>query len=124
MPANSVVHLELHTGNLPRACAFYTRLFGWRAEAVDAGCGSYLALGLGERIEGGVAECGTPQPLWLPYVGVTDVADVTEAARRLGACVRLEPREGPAGWRSVISTPAGAEIALWQPKTVCDTDRP
>ena len=23
-----VVHLELHTDNLPRACAFYTRLFG------------------------------------------------------------------------------------------------
>jgi len=23
-------------------------------------------------------------------------------------------REGPAGWRSVIATPAGGEIALWQ----------
>jgi predicted enzyme related to lactoylglutathione lyase len=30
--------------------------------------------------------------------------------------VVLEPREGPAGWRSVIAAPAGAEIALWQPK--------
>ena len=32
------------------------------------------------------------------------------------ARVLLEPREGPAGWRSVIATPAGAEIAFWQPK--------
>jgi hypothetical protein len=28
----------------------------------------------------------------------------------------LSPREGPAGWRSVVSTPAAGEIALWQPK--------
>ena len=34
----------------------------------------------------------------------------------LGASVLLEPREGPAGWRSVVAAPASAEIALWQPK--------
>jgi uncharacterized protein len=116
MPENPVVHLELHTGNLPRACSFYARLFGWRAETIEAGCGSYLALGLGERIEGGVAECGTQRALWLPYVEVGDVTQATHAARRLGAAVTLEPREGPAGWRSVITSPAGAEVALWQPK--------
>jgi uncharacterized protein len=121
MATNPVVHLELHTGNLARACAFYTRLFGWQAETVDAGCGSYLALALGERIEGGVAECGTCRPLWLPYVEVADVLSATERARGLGAEVSLEPREGPAGWRSVIASPAGAEVALWQPKTTPPT---
>jgi hypothetical protein len=30
--------------------------------------------------------------------------------------VLLEPREGPAGWRSVVAVPAGAEVALCQPK--------
>jgi hypothetical protein len=30
--------------------------------------------------------------------------------------VLLAPREGPAGWRSVLATPAGGEIALWQQK--------
>ena len=40
-----------------------------------------------------------------------------EAFRRLlGAAVPVEPREGPAGWRSVVTTPAAGEIALWQPK--------
>jgi len=113
---NPVVHLELHTGDLPRACAFYARLFGWRAETLDAGCGSYLALELGGGIEGGVVECGTDRPLWLPYVEVADVASATERARLLGASVPLEPREGPAGWRSVVAAPAGGEVALWQPK--------
>jgi predicted enzyme related to lactoylglutathione lyase len=116
-PSNSpVVHLELLTGNLPRACAFYTRLFGWRAERIDAGCGSYLALELGNRIQGGLVECSTERPVWLPYVEVADVAEATDRARQLGGSVLLESREGPAGWRSVVSTPAGGGIALWQPK--------
>ena len=113
---NPVVHLELHTGNLSRACAFYTRLFGWHAEKIAVDRASYLALGLGNGIEGGVVERDTERSLWLPYVEVIDVADATERACLLGASVLLEPREGPLGWRSVVAVPAGAEIALWQPK--------
>jgi uncharacterized protein len=112
-----VVHLELHTDNLPRACAFYTRLFGWRAETIHAGSGSYLALGLGTGIEGGVVERDTERALWLPYVEVCDIAEATARARMLGATALLESREGPAGWRSVIAAPSGASIALWQPKS-------
>jgi predicted enzyme related to lactoylglutathione lyase len=40
MSPDPIVHLELHTGNLPRAAAFYTRLFGWRMERIDMGAGS------------------------------------------------------------------------------------
>jgi predicted enzyme related to lactoylglutathione lyase len=54
--------------------------------------------------------------MWLPYVEVDDIGTATDAARELGARVLLSPREGPGGWRSVISEPAGAEIALWQRK--------
>jgi predicted enzyme related to lactoylglutathione lyase len=52
----------------------------------------------------------------LPYVEVAAVAEVTERARQLGATVALGPREGPAGWRSVITGPAGGELAFWQGK--------
>jgi predicted enzyme related to lactoylglutathione lyase len=115
--ANPIVHMELHTGNLARACAFYAELCGWQAERVHAGPGSYTALQLGGEVGGGVVECETCRPLWLPYVEVSAIADVTERAGELGASVLLEPREGPAGWRSVIAAPAGGELALWQPKT-------
>jgi predicted enzyme related to lactoylglutathione lyase len=111
-----VVHLELHTGNLPRACSYYTELFGWHAETIDARSGSYLALDLGNGIDGGVVECDTERALWLPYVEVSDLAEATQRARLLGASVLLEPREGVAGWRSVVGDRAGAEVALWQPK--------
>jgi predicted enzyme related to lactoylglutathione lyase len=50
----------------------------------------------------------------MPPVACADEA--TGRAARLGASVLLEPREGPAGWRSVIEAPEGGEIAFWQSK--------
>jgi predicted enzyme related to lactoylglutathione lyase len=119
-PTSPVVHLELHTANLARACAFYTQLLDWRARRIRAGAGSYLALEPGTGIDAGVVECDTGHSLWLPYVEVADVVESTDRARTLGASVPLEPREGPAGWRSVVGSPAGGEIALWQPKCLDD----
>ena len=115
--ANPVVHLELRTDDLPGAGAFYTRLFDWRVETVHAGSRAYRALVLAEGIGGGLVEREGAPPSWLPYVEVADVDEVTARGRFLGAAVTVEPREGPAGWWSVLSVPAGAEIALWQPKT-------
>jgi predicted enzyme related to lactoylglutathione lyase len=111
-----VVHLELHTGDLPQARTLYAELCGWRPEWVETNAGSYLSMELGDGFGGGIVECGTRRPLWLPYVEVADIGEVTGRARALGASVLLEPREGPVGWRSVVVTPFGGELAFWQPK--------
>src|SRR3954464_1327190 len=111
-----VVHLELHTGDLNGACAFYSRLCGWRTEEVPSAAGSYQALDPGTGLSGGVVECGVQRPIWLPYVEVASIEAVTDRAEELGARVLWPPREGPAGWRSVVSTPAGGEIAFWRGK--------
>ena len=115
---NRVVHLELHTGDREGARAFYAELCGWRSAQIDTRHGSYLALDLGEGLGGGIVECPTERSLWLPYVEVADIRR-GDRARRLGAAVLLEPREGPAGWRSVVATRSGAELAFWQPKGPC-----
>jgi predicted enzyme related to lactoylglutathione lyase len=112
-----VVHLELHSGNLARACSFYSQVCGWRVERVEAGHRSYHVLEWGGPLEGGIVECGTDRALWLPYVEVASLDEAMERAQRLGATVLLEPREGPAGWRSVVHVPEGGEIAFWQSKT-------
>jgi predicted enzyme related to lactoylglutathione lyase len=109
-----LVHLELHTHDRFAARSLYRELLGWRAAPV---AGSYLALDLGSDVSGGIVECGTDRAAWLPYVEVDDVAAFTARARQLGANVLLEPREGPAGWRSVVVTPAGGEVAFWEPRS-------
>jgi uncharacterized protein len=111
-----VVHLELHTDDLPGALRFYAEVCGWNAERIQDPHGSYLALDLSGRLGGGIVACGSSHPLWLPYVEVVSIAAATDRARALGASVLLEPREGPAGWRSVVTAPAAGEVAFWQPK--------
>jgi predicted enzyme related to lactoylglutathione lyase len=115
-PSDPVVHLELHTADLPQARDLYAELCGWRPEWIETRAGSYLSLELGDGFGGGIVECGTRRPLWLPYVEVSEIAEATDRAAKLGASVLLEPREGPVGWRSVVRTPCGGEIAFWQPK--------
>jgi predicted enzyme related to lactoylglutathione lyase len=110
MRPNSLVHLELHTGDLSRACAYYEHLLGWRAEEVS----TYTAMEVG-NVGGGVVECpAAGRPLWLPYVDVPDVDAATERARDMGAKVLLEPRSGPAGRRAVVSSPVAGEVAFWE----------
>ena len=111
-----VVHLELHTGDLPARARASTP-----SCAAGAPSGSTPAAAptsrstLGGGLGGGIVECGTERPLWLPYVEVADVAAATERARALGASVLLEPREGPAGWRSVVAAPAAAKSRSGSP---------
>ena len=112
-----------------RDLEFCTATAGMRRAPSTRGCsvgtqrrctrapGTTWALEFGDRIEGGVVERDLERPFWLPYVDVADVMEMTERARLLGASVLLSPREGPAGWRSILATPAGGDIALWQPKT-------
>jgi predicted enzyme related to lactoylglutathione lyase len=111
-----LVHLELHTRDLAAARELYSELCRWREEPVRFRSASYLALKLGGGVGGGIVECPTERALWLPYVQVEQIRPATERARERGAAVLLEPREGPTGWRSVIATSAGGELAFWQPK--------
>jgi predicted enzyme related to lactoylglutathione lyase len=113
---NPVVHLELHTGDLLEARTLYAELCGWRPHWIETQAGSYLSVELGDGLGGGIVECGAGRPLWLPYVEVAEIVDTTDRALDLGASVLVAPREGPAGWRSVVATPVGGEIAFWQPK--------
>ena len=86
-----VVHLELHTGDQLQAEARYADLCGWHAERIHTGYGSYLALELGRGFGGGIVECDTEHPLWLPYVEVPEIGAATKRARELGASVLLAP---------------------------------
>ena len=111
-----VVHVELRTANLARACFFLHRVFDWEVEQVRTEAGAYVTLDLNPALEGGVVESDQRVPAWIPYVEVPEIRAATERALAARATLLTGPREGPVGWRSVIATPACGELALWQPK--------
>ena len=55
----AVVHLELHTGDLPGASAFYSQLLRWRTEP-DRRLArrATTTLALGGALDGGIVACG------------------------------------------------------------------
>jgi predicted enzyme related to lactoylglutathione lyase len=114
-----VMHLELHTGDSDQAVGFLSAVLGWRTEPVTASAAgrAYLALGVGDRVGGGIVECGETPAQWVPYVVVEGLDQITRRADEMGATVLMSPREGPGGSRSVVSTPASGVIALWEPRT-------
>jgi len=122
--AHPFVHVELHTSDLAKAKAFYSRLFGWKLQDTPmpgpAGGGTYTMIDVGGEGTGGGMMTAQPPgspPRWQAYVGVDDVAQTTRNARELGAKVMMDKTEvGDFGWMSVIVDPTGATIALWQPK--------
>jgi len=109
---------DLGTTDADAAKAFYTALFGWRAEDMPVpGSGPYTMLRVGADAVAalyGVQE-GRPAA-WLAYVTVAD-ADATAArAKELGATLISEPFDVmTAGRMAVIQDPQGAVLAIWQP---------
>lgn len=116
--ANPFVHVELNTGDVGKAKAFYGQLFGWKLEDVPMGPGAtYTMIQPGEGTGGGIQKNPVPKAssAWLAYVIVDDVKASTEKARLLGAKVMQDVTEVPGmGSFSVIVDPTGASLGLWQ----------
>ena len=47
---------------------------------------------------------------------VLKVSSFAAVTRQFGARALLEPRDGVAGWRCVLSTPEADVVVCWQPK--------
>ena len=117
--ANPFVHVELGTNDLPKARAFYGKLFDWTFEDMPMDNGTYTMIKVGEGTGGGMLK--NPMPgvpsFWLAYVLVDEVGAATKKAASLGAKVVKDSVEVPKmGWFSIIEDPTGAALALWQAK--------
>jgi hypothetical protein len=119
--ANPFVHVELQTGDLAKAKAFYSSLFDWKLQdmPMPGGEGTYTMINVGQGTGGGMmsSPCTNVPPHWLAYIGVDDIAAATDKARSLGATVLQDVMEvGEFGWMSIITDPTGATFALWKAK--------
>src|SRR3954466_5732884 len=70
--ANPFVHVELHTGDVGKAKAFYSKLFGWKLKDMPMpGGDNYTMIEVGEGTGGGMMKAQPPgsPPRWQAYVG-------------------------------------------------------
>lgn len=114
--ANPFVHLELATQDVPKAKAFYGKLFGWSFQDNDMGGGmTYTMFKPDSGPGGGMFTMPGAPTSWLAYVGVKDIHASTAEAKSLGAQVIRDVQQvGSMGWMSILIDPTGAPIALWQ----------
>jgi hypothetical protein len=123
--ANPFVHIELHTGDLAKAKAFYSSLLDWNLQdlPMPGGEGSYTMIDVGEGTGGGMmSDPGIP-PHWMAYIGVDDVAAATAKAKSLGATVIQDVMVvGEYGLMSIMTDPTGATFALWEAKNPIQGD--
>jgi predicted enzyme related to lactoylglutathione lyase len=118
---NPFVHVELNTTNLPKAKAFYGKLFKWKLaeQPMPTPGEAYTTIAVGKGMGGGMMSRMPPgeSSAWMPYVLVDDIDAATKRARRLGARISLGVTEVKGmGWLSMIIDPTGAKLGLWEPK--------
>lgn len=109
---------ELVTQDPAAAKAFYTKVFGWKADEKDMGpIGTYTIWMRGERQAGGMMKAMDPKApsAWLHYVNAGKVDPATEKAKKLGATIVMPPMDIPnVGRFSIVTDPQGVFFALFQ----------
>ena len=119
--ANPFVHVELATTNVPKAKAFYSKLFAWKLKdfPMPTPAGTYTLIEVGKGTGGGMMKQMIPGAgsAWMPYVLVEDIDVATKKAKKLRAKVMKGVTEVEGmGWLSIIVDPTGAMLGLWEPK--------
>jgi uncharacterized protein len=116
----------LATSDPVMAKAFYTGLFGWQAEDLDAGgAGTYTTLRHGGKevailyMQQPEARAAGAPPHWTSYISVEDAdATAARAAELGGAAVFRKPFDVLDACRvAAIRDPTGAIVSLWQPRS-------
>lgn len=118
----SIVWTDLTVEDAEDVRDFYRRVVGWGAEGVDMG--GYqdfnMLSGEGEAVAGVCHARGSNAdipPAWLVYVTVEDVEESARRAEELGGEVVTGPRGlGEHGHFCVVRDPAGAVLALFEPR--------
>jgi len=113
---------DLWTSDVEGSRAFYTALFGWRAEEPSEEFGGYFMFTHnGAPIAGGMGDMGPDMPAndtWKIYLSTDDIAGATSAMEALGAEVAAPAMSvADLGQNMVFADPTGAALGAWQPGT-------
>lgn len=118
---NPFIWHELVTSDQNKSGAFFSQLFGWELQEVDAG--EFGVYTLFKKQGHAVAGMMNPTPetpgkgsYWHSYIAVVDVDDCASQASVLGGEVMVAPHDVPdVGRICVVCDPTGAIVHLMQP---------
>ena len=123
LKSGAIAWVDLTVPNAPELRDFYSAVVGWTPQ--DVKMGDYAdytmrASADGEAVAGVCHAKGTNVGLpkqWLVYVSVPDLdASLAECVKRGGTVFRARASMGSYGDFAVIQDPAGAVMALIQPR--------
>lgn len=108
---------ELMTTDVEGAKTFYSKLFGWTLNDMQASNMPYTIAKAGEKEVAGLMaippDAGNMPPMWGGYVTVDDVEASAKQTETLGGKIILAPQDIPeVGRFCVISDPQGATLSL------------
>ncbi|RPI15998.1 MAG: VOC family protein [Lysobacterales bacterium] len=108
--------IDLWTGDVERAVEFYGAVAGYQTTPLPAnGKRQGVRLDSGGRPRAGIVrKPDGATTTWLPYVRVTDARATTEAARKAGGRVLMEPRPWERAVVAIVADPTGAPVGVAQ----------
>ena len=113
--------IDLYSSDTGKATEFYSRLFGWTAEAPQEGFGGYFTFTKDGKHIGGCmhndGQTGMPDA-WTVYLMTDDIDTVAAATPASGGQVDLAPMAvADNGTMSMVRDPGQASVGVWQPGT-------
>ena len=115
---NKCEHIELATDDPVAASEFYSKLFGWKIQAMPNpdGHGEYRMFQTPNGGGGITAKMMPEQPTaWTPYITVDSVVATLDAAGKLGGGTILGHTPiGEMGAIAVMRDPSGGVVGLWE----------
>lgn len=117
--AGSFAWTELNTRDPETAAAFYSAVFGWKAETVTDPMPYTMFANDGRSVAGMMDMTGrVPDDVpahWLVYFGADDVDAAVATAKQQGGQVLVGPMDIPTGRFAVVGDPQGAVFAVYTP---------
>ncbi len=117
-PSGTPCWVDLGVGDISKAIAFYTALFGWNVERGGPETGGYSMANMDGRPVAGIGpKTGPPEApaAWMTYLATED-ADVTAAKiKGAGGQLLMDPMDVmDAGRMTIAADTTGAAFAIWQ----------
>ncbi len=126
-PRLSVCWNELMSGDVAASTAFYTEVFGWKAEIKEMAPGfDYTIFSSPEGMQvAGLMQSPPPHEAmtaWMAHIYIDDLAATLDKAKTLGATIHSEPQAVPGvGSFALLEDPNGAMVSAFQPEATPET---